>query len=194
MRKLDLAVLISGRGSNLQSLIDACADPDFPARIAVVLSNKAEAYGLERARQAGLPALVVSHKEFDSREAFEQAMIDALSPYPVDLVCQAGFMRILTPLFIAHFNGRLINIHPSLLPKFKGLHTHERAIEAGELQSGCTIHYVSEGVDEGEIILQRSVPVLAGDTADSLAARVLEQEHIAYPEAIKLLAQKLLTH
>ncbi|HRK96934.1 MAG TPA: phosphoribosylglycinamide formyltransferase [Alphaproteobacteria bacterium] len=188
-RKIGLAVLISGRGSNLQSLIDACRLPDFPAEIKVVVCNKPEAYGIERAKQAGLPCVVISHKDFSSREAFEQAMLNALSDYDIDLICQAGFMRILTPHFITPWAGRLINIHPSLLPKFKGLHTHERAIEAGETEAGCTIHYVTEGVDEGEIILQRRVPILEHDTPDDLAARVLEQEHIAYPEAIRLLAK-----
>ncbi len=190
--KAGLAVLISGRGSNLQSLIDACAHADFPAEIRIVLCNIPGAFGIERAKQAGIPVEVIPHKEFSSREEFEQAMLDALKNYDIDLVCQAGFMRILTPLFLSAWGRRLINIHPSLLPKFKGLHTHERAIEAGENEAGCTIHYVTEGVDEGEIILQRRVPILADDTPDRLAARVLEQEHIAYPEAVRLLANDIL--
>lgn len=188
-KKLKLAVFISGRGSNLQSLIDACEGPDFPAEIVVVVSNRADAYGLVRAQNAGIPTLIIPHKNYETREAFEQAILDGLRPLTVDLICQAGFMRILTPHFLNHFHGPIINIHPALLPKFKGLHTHERALEAGESTSGCTVHYVSEGVDEGEIILQKTVPILPGDTAETLAARVLEQEHIAYPEAIRLLAQ-----
>lgn len=191
--KIDIAVLISGRGSNLQSLIDACASDDFPARISVVLSNKADAYGLVRAQTAGIPTHVISHKDFADRESFERAMLECLSAHPVDLICQAGFMRILTSTFISPWRGRLINIHPSLLPKFKGLHTHERAIEAGEAEAGCTIHFVNEGVDEGEIILQRSVPIMSGDTPDILAERVLEQEHIAYPEAVQKLAADILS-
>lgn len=191
--KIDIAVLISGRGSNLQSLIDACGHDDFPARIAVVISNKADAYGLVRAQTAGIPTHVVSHKDFADRESFERALLDCLSAYPIDLICQAGFMRILTSTFISPWRGRLINIHPSLLPKFKGLHTHERAIEAGEAEAGCTIHFVNEGVDEGEIILQRSVPIIGGDTPDILAERVLEQEHIAYPEAVQKLAANILS-
>lgn len=188
-KKLNVAVFISGRGSNLQSLIDACEAPDFPAEIAVVVSNKADAYGLVRAQNAGIPALAIPHKDYATREAFEQAILDGLKDYDIGLICHAGFMRILTPYFLNHWHGPIINIHPALLPKFKGLHTHERALEAGESISGCTVHYVSEGVDEGEIILQKTVPILPGDTAETLAARVLEQEHIAYPEAVRLLAE-----
>ncbi|HNS44863.1 MAG TPA: phosphoribosylglycinamide formyltransferase [Alphaproteobacteria bacterium] len=194
--KIGLAVLISGGGSNLQALIDACRDPAYPAEIRLVISNIADAYGVERAKKAGIPALVVSHKDFASREEFEQAMITEMEKYPIDLVCQAGFMRILTPLFVKHWEGRLINIHPSLLPKGKGTHglkVHTKILGDGETESGCTIHYVTEGVDEGDIILQRSVPVLSDDTPETLAARVLEQEHIAYPEAVKLLATQYLT-
>lgn len=192
MTKIGLAVLISGRGSNLQSLIDACASEDFPAEIKLVICNIPGAFGIERAEKAGIPVAIIPHKDFPNREAFEQAMLDEIAKYPVDLVCQAGFMRIVTPTFIEPWRGRLINIHPSLLPKFKGLHTHERAIEAGETEAGCTIHYVNEGVDEGEIILQKSVPVLPDDTPDTLASRVLEKEHIAYPEAVRLLAKNIL--
>lgn len=189
IKKLALAVFISGRGSNLQSLIDACADPQFPAEIKLVISNKADAYGLVRAQNAAITTKIIPHKDFDTRELFEAALLRELAQYKIDLICQAGFMRILTPYFLNHWHGPIINIHPALLPKFKGLHTHERALEAGESISGCTVHYVSEGVDEGEIILQKTVPILPGDTAETLAARVLEQEHIAYPEAVRLLAQ-----
>lgn len=190
-QKLNLAVLISGRGSNLQSILEACQDPEFPAQVKLVISNKADAYGLVRAEKMGIPTGVVAHKDFSSREEFERALIAAIETAgPIDLVCLAGFMRVLTPLFIARWENRLINIHPSLLPAYKGLHTHERAIAAGEKIAGCTIHFVTSGVDEGPIILQKSVPVLPNDTPDSLAERVLEQEHLAYPEAISLLAQK----
>lgn len=190
-QKLNLAVLISGRGSNLQSILEACQDPAFPAQVKLVISNKADAYGLVRAEKMGIPTGVIAHKDFSSREEFEHALITAIETAgPIDLVCLAGFMRVLTPLFIARWENRLINIHPSLLPAYKGLHTHERAIAAGEKIAGCTIHFVTSGVDEGPIILQKSVPVLPNDTPDSLAERVLEQEHLAYPEAISLLAQK----
>ena len=190
-QKLNLAVLISGRGSNLQSILDACQDPAFPAQVKLVISNKVEAYGLVRAQKMGIPTKVISHKEFSSREDFERTLITAIEEAgSIDLVCLAGFMRVLTPLFITRWENRLINIHPSLLPAYKGLHTHERAIAAGEKIAGCTIHFVTSGVDEGPIILQKSVPVLPNDTPDSLAERVLEQEHLAYPEAISLLAQK----
>ena len=190
-QKLNLAGLISGRGSNLQSILEACQDPAFPAQVKLVISNKADAYGLVRAEKMGIPTGVVAHKDFSSREEFERALITAIETAgPIDLVCLAGFMRVLTPLFIARWENRLINIHPSLLPAYKGLHTHERAIAAGEKIAGCTIHFVTSGVDEGPIILQKSVPVLPNDTPDSLAERVLEQEHLAYPEAISLLAQK----
>ena len=194
--KIGLAVLISGGGSNLQALIDACQAPDYPAEIRLVISNVASAYGVERAKAAGIPVAVISHKDFESREAFEQAMIDEMSQYPIDLVCQAGFLRILTSLFVSHWAGRLINIHPSLLPKGKGTHglkVHQTILDSGETESGCSIHYVTEGVDEGEVILQRSVPVLPDDTAETLAARVLEQEHIVYPDAVKLLAERSLS-
>jgi phosphoribosylglycinamide formyltransferase-1 len=187
-KPIRLAVLISGRGSNLQSLIDACAEADFPARIAVVLSNKADAYGLERAKQAGIPAVTVSHKDFGTRGDFEDALLTTLAPYNADLVCLAGFMRVLTPRFIAPWAGRLLNIHPSLLPAYKGLHTHERAIESGDTESGCTVHLVTPELDDGPIIVQKRVSILPGDTPDTLAARVLEQEHTAYPEAVRIMA------
>lgn len=189
--KIKLAVFVSGRGSNLQSIIDACRIDEFPAEIAVVISNKADVYALERANISNIPTRIVLNKDYPTREEFETQLLTTLAEFDIDLICLAGFMRVLTPHFIVPWSGRLINIHPSLLPKYKGLHTHERAIEAGDIMSGCTIHYVTPSVDEGEIILQRSVPILPGDTPDTLAARVLEQEHIAYPEAIRILANKL---
>lgn len=188
--KLGLAVLISGRGSNLQSIIDACRIDNFPAQINLVLSNTPDAYGLVRATENNIPTRVVSHKSFETKADFETEILSILDEFNIDLICLAGFMRILSPTLITPWEGRIINIHPSLLPKYKGLHTHQRAIDAGDTESGCTIHYVTPGVDEGEIILQKSVPIIEGDTADSLAARVLTQEHIAYPEAIRIIAQK----
>lgn len=188
--KLRLAVLISGRGSNLQSIIDACRIDNFPAQINLVLSNTPDAYGLVRAKENDISTRIVSHKDFETKADFETEILSILDEFNIDLVCLAGFMRILSPTLITPWEGRIINIHPSLLPKYKGLHTHQRAIEAGDTESGCTIHYVTPGVDEGEIILQKSVPIIDGDTADRLAARVLTQEHIAYPEAIRIIAQK----
>ncbi|HBR68542.1 MAG TPA: phosphoribosylglycinamide formyltransferase [Rhodospirillaceae bacterium] len=188
--KLNLAVFISGRGSNLQSLIDACQSADFPARISFVLSNRSDAYGLERARKAGIPTSVVLHRDYPTRETFEDAMMAELAKHPVDLICLAGFMRILTPHFINRWPDKIINIHPSLLPDYKGLHTHERALADGKKEAGCTIHYVVPEMDSGPIIMQKRVPILPGDTPETLAARVLEQEHIAYPEVIRKLANK----
>ena len=189
--KIGLAVLISGRGSNLQSIIDACRIDGFPAKIKVVISNIPDAYGLVRAQNAGIPTRIVSHKDCANKTDFEQKILSILDEFSVDLVCLAGFMRIISPVLITPWEGRIINIHPSLLPKHKGLHTHERAIAAGDSESGCTIHYVTPGVDEGEIILQRAVPIRPDDTPDTLAARVLEQEHIAYPDAIRRMAAQI---
>lgn len=185
--KKRLAVLISGRGSNLQSIIDACETPDFPAEIAVVISNIPGAKGLERAERAGITALTVSHKDHANRENFEDALLKALEPYNVDLICLAGFMRLLTAHFLEQWQGKIINIHPSLLPAYKGVDTHERALAAGESEAGCTVHFVTEEMDSGKIILQKAVPILPGDTPKTLAERVLEQEHKAYPEAIRIL-------
>ncbi|MDA5194370.1 phosphoribosylglycinamide formyltransferase [Govanella unica] len=187
-KRLSVGVLISGRGSNLQALIDACADPAFPARIAVVVSNKADAYGLERARLAGIATAVVDHKSYDTREAFEAALDATLRSHEIELICLAGFMRILTSGFVHGWTERMINIHPSLLPSFKGLHTHERTIASGVRITGCTVHFVRPEMDDGPIIIQAAVPVLAGDDADSLGGRVLEQEHKIYPEALRLIA------
>lgn len=186
---MKLAVLISGRGSNLQSLIDACADDSYPAEIALVLSNKADAYGLERAKAADIPTRVLSHKDFEDRETFDAAMTEAIEASGAELVCLAGFMRLLSDGFVDHWKDRLINIHPSLLPSFKGLHVQERAIEAGARFSGCTVHYVRPAMDEGPIIAQAVVPVEQDDTADTLAARILEQEHVIYPNAVKMIAE-----
>lgn len=188
--KTPIAVLISGRGSNLQCLIDACAADDYPARIVAVISNRPGAYGLERAREAGIPAIAIDHKAYDSREDFEAALDAALREAGAEFVCLAGFMRILTEGFVNAWSGRMINIHPSLLPKFKGVDTHRRAIEAGESEHGCTVHWVTPGMDEGPVIAQARVPVLPGDTPETLAARVLVEEHRLYPEALKLALKK----
>ncbi len=189
MGKLAVGVLVSGRGSNLQALIDACADPAFPAEIVCVISNRPDAYGLERAQKAGIATAVVDHKAFADRASFEAALDAALRRHGTELICLAGFMRILTAGFVTGWLDRMINIHPSLLPAFKGLHTHERTIEAGVRMSGCTVHFVRPEMDDGPIIIQAAVPVHQDDSADSLAARVLEQEHRIYPEALRLVAE-----
>lgn len=185
MAKRRIAVLISGSGSNLQALIDACVAEDYPAEIRLVISNKADAYGLKRAQDAGIKTSVISHKNYATREAFDAAMNDALLQHTIEFVCLAGFMRVLTAGFVKAWHGRMINIHPSLLPAYKGLDTHARAITAGEKEAGCTVHWVSSGVDEGEIIMQAHVPILPDDTAESLAARILKEEHVLYPKALK---------
>ena len=182
------AVLISGRGSNLKALIEACSAPDFPAEIALVLSNVADAPGLAYAKQSGIPTTVIPHRNFARRDDFDIALDSALRASGVDLVCLAGFMRILGDTFVNHWQGRLINIHPSLLPSFKGNHVHERAIEAGVRISGCTVHYVTPEMDSGPPIAQAAVPVSSDDTAESLAARILRAEHVLYPLALNLVA------
>ncbi len=195
-KRLKIAVLISGNGSNLQALIDACKHPDYPAQITCVISNNAEAYGLTRAKTAGIPAQIIDHKNYRTREEFDDALLEILKPYQPDLICLAGFMRILTPVFINSYTGRILNTHPSLLPKFGGPgmygnHVHEAVIKAGETISGCSIHEVITDVDKGTIICQETVPVLPDDTAETLAKRVIAQEHIAYPKAVALMAQRL---
>lgn len=189
--KINLAILISGRGSNMEALIDACAAPAFPARVSVVISNRPDAAGLAKASAAGIATEIVDHKNFPDKETFEAALRAALEKHPADLICLAGFMRILSADFIARWPERIINIHPSLLPDYKGLNTHERVLADGGLETGCTVHYVIPAMDEGPAILQKKVPVRPGDTPESLAARVLEQEHIVYPEAVRLLAAKM---
>jgi len=188
-KKLKVGVLVSGRGSNLQALIDACAAKDFPAEIVHVLSNKADAYGLERAKAAGISTSVISHRDYDSREAFDAAVDKELRLLGVEFVCLAGFMRVLTEDFVNAWKGRMINIHPSLLPSFKGLNTHERALETGVKLHGCSVHFVTPDMDDGPIIIQAAVPVLPDDTPDTLGARVLEQEHVIYPRALRLIAE-----
>lgn len=183
-----VGVLISGRGSNLQSLIEACATPGYPARVVTVISNVAGVQGLARAEAAGIPALAIDHRAFPSREAFDAALDQALRDAGVDLLCNAGFMRLHTEGFVARWHNRHLNIHPSLLPAFRGLHTHERVIEAGCRLSGCTVHFVRYEMDDGPIVAQAAVPVLASDSPDSLAARVLAAEHRLYPHALGLVA------
>ncbi len=190
MAKLKIAVLISGSGSNLQALLDMCVDENSPAEIARVISNVPDAFGLERAKKAGVATTVVNHKDYDSRESFEDALHQVLASENVGLICLAGFMRLLTDGFVQKWRDRLINIHPALLPSFKGLHTHDRAIEAGVKFHGATVHYVRPAMDEGPIIVQAAVPVLPNDTADELGKRVLEQEHKIYPLALKLIAER----
>jgi phosphoribosylglycinamide formyltransferase 1 len=187
-RKRRVAVLISGRGSNMASLIEAAKAPGYPAEIALVISNRPDAEGLARAAAAGVAIAVVDHKTCPEREAFERALDEELLAHGVELLCLAGFMRILTPWFINRWNGRMLNVHPSLLPLFTGLHTHRRALEAGVRIHGCTVHFVTPELDAGPIVAQGAVPVLPSDTEETLAARVLRQEHVIYPLALQLVA------
>lgn len=184
--KQKLGVLCSGRGTDLQSIIDAIGRGEVDAEIAVVLTDKPDAFALERAKKAGIKAVCVNRKQYDGREPFEKALIAELEEAGVTLVVLAGFMRILTPVFVHHFAGRIMNIHPALLPSFPGAHAHRDVLAYGVKVSGCTVHFVDEGTDSGPIILQAAVPVLDGDTEETLGARVLEQEHIIYPQAIQL--------
>lgn len=186
---LKLGVLISGRGSNLKALIDASQHASFPAKIVCVISNIPDAKGLDHARAANISALVVNHREFKDREAFEQALDEKLVAQGVQLICLAGFMRLLTPWFVERWKDRLINIHPSLLPAFPGLDTHQKAIDYGAKFAGCTVHFVRAEMDHGPIILQAAVPVSPEDTEETLAARVLVAEHQVYPEAVRLIAE-----
>ncbi|MBY4639395.1 phosphoribosylglycinamide formyltransferase [Gluconacetobacter entanii] len=184
--KRPIGILISGRGSNMGALIAACAAPDYPARIAIVISNNPDAPGLETARAAGLATKAIDHRTFGRDRAAHERVIDAtLRDAGVEVVCLAGYMRLLTPFLTQAWAGRMLNIHPSLLPSFPGLHTHERALQAGVRLHGCTVHLVTEVMDEGPIIGQAAVPVLHGDTPDSLAARILTQEHLLYPAALR---------
>jgi phosphoribosylglycinamide formyltransferase-1 len=192
MARLKLGILISGRGSNMLALAEACRQPDFPAEVAVVVANRLDAAGLAVAAALGITTETVDQKAHAGKPAFEAALDTALRRHDVDLVCLAGFMRILSAEFIAGWDGRILNIHPSLLPDYKGLDTHARALADGRDKGGCTVHYVIPEMDAGPVILQKTVPILPGDTADSLAARVLEQEHAAYPEAVRLVAGTLL--
>jgi len=188
--KKRVAVLISGRGSNMTALIEAAKAKDYPAEIVVVVSNRPDAAGLGRAQQAGIATALIDHAVFGKdREAFERALDMELQTRQIDIVCLAGFMRLLTPWFVERWSGRMINIHPALLPQFKGLDTHRRVLEAGVEEHGATVHFVSAGMDEGPVILQKSVPVLGSDSEATLAARVLEVEHQIYPQALRMVAE-----
>ncbi|RTZ81532.1 MAG: phosphoribosylglycinamide formyltransferase [Gammaproteobacteria bacterium] len=187
-RPLPVVVLISGGGTNLQAIIDA-AEQGLPIKIRAVISNRPDAYGLERARRAGIPTKVLDHRDYPDRESFDRALARLIDSYQPELVLLAGFMRILTPGFVHHYAGRMFNIHPSLLPRHQGLHTHERALQAGDSEHGASIHFVTEELDGGPVVLQARVPVQEGDTPDILAARVLEQEHRIYPLAVKWFAE-----
>jgi phosphoribosylglycinamide formyltransferase-1 len=187
--KLPIAVLVSGGGTNLQAIIDAIEAGKLDARIEIVLSNRVDAYGLVRARNHRIPTEVLEHKQFASREAFDQAVVDILRARGVELVALAGFMRLLSPVFVKAFSNRIMNIHPALLPSFPGLHVQKRAVEHGVRFSGCTVHFVNEQCDEGPIIIQAVVPVYPSDTEESLAARILRQEHRIYPRAIQLYSE-----
>lgn len=189
MTKLQLGVLISGRGSNLQALIDACTETDYPAEIVIVISNRADAKGLDRARTADIPTRVIEHTAYGDRESFDRDVDAALRTAGAQLICLAGFMRILSAWFVGQWPDRVVNIHPSLLPAFKGTDSHAQALAAGVKISGCTVHFVSPEMDAGPIILQAAVPVLADDDEDSLAARVLTAEHQCYPRAVRLIAE-----
>jgi phosphoribosylglycinamide formyltransferase-1 len=181
-----IAVLVSGGGSNLQSIIDAVESRNLKLQIAVVLSNKKEAYGLTRAENHGIPAQFLNHKDYQSREEFETRLIEILDGYGVDLIVLAGFMRVLTPLFVSHYHHRIINIHPAILPSFPGTHGQKQAFDYGVRFSGCTTHFVDEGTDTGPTILQAVVPVLPDDTEETLGSRILKEEHRIFPESLKL--------
>jgi phosphoribosylglycinamide formyltransferase-1 len=186
------AILISGRGSNMQALIKAAHDPDYPAEIAVVISNRADARGLDFAKAQGIASEVIDHKSFGTREEFDRALAAALERHRIELVALAGFMRIMTPGFVDQWRDRMINIHPSLLPAYQGLHTHERVLADGVTRHGCTVHFVRHDVDSGPIIAQARVPVLKSDTPEVLAQRVLDAEHKIYPKALALVASGVL--
>jgi phosphoribosylglycinamide formyltransferase-1 len=190
MARKRVAILISGRGSNMVALIEAAKDQSYPAEIALVVSNEPAAEGLKRAAAAGIPTAIVDHRRFgQDREAFERALQSELEAHSIELVCLAGFMRLLTPWFVKQWDGRLLNIHPALLPAFKGLDTHTRALAAGAKEHGATVHFVVPEMDSGPIVAQGAVPVRPGDTEAALAARVLEVEHKIYPQALKLVAE-----
>jgi phosphoribosylglycinamide formyltransferase-1 len=184
-----VAVLISGRGSNMRALVEAARAPDYPAEIVVVIANRADAAGLQFAEESGIATSVIAHGNFPDRAGFDAALDTEIRRHGAEFICLAGFMRLLTDGFVEAWRDRMINIHPSLLPEFRGLDTHGRALEAGVEQAGCTVHFVRADVDSGPIVLQATVPVLPGDSEDTLAARVLEQEHILYPKALRLVLE-----
>ena len=186
---LRLVVLISGNGSNLQAIIDSIESKNLPAQIVAVISNKTDAYGLERAKKAGIEQHVLSHKNYNSREDFDIALKELIDSFQPDLVILAGFMRILSDEFVHHYSQKMMNVHPSLLPNYKGLNTHQRVLDAGDKEHGCSVHFVTPELDDGPVILQAKITVDANDTAESLAKKVHQQEHIIYPEAIRLFAE-----
>ncbi len=186
---IHLVVLISGNGSNLQAIIDEIKNNNLPARIVAVISNKADAYGLERAKKAGIEQYILSHRDFEEREQYDQQLKTIIDEYQPDLIILAGFMRILSNKFVEYFSHKMMNIHPSLLPKYKGLNTHQRALDAGDKEHGCSVHFVTPELDDGPVVLQATVPVKDNDTVETLAARVHEQEHKIYPKAIRLFAE-----
>ncbi len=188
--KQKLVILISGRGWNMRALINACKPPGFPAEVAVVISNKIDAPGIGIAQEHDIPTHVVSHKDFASKAEFETALTNIINQYDADLVCLAGFMRVLGPTYFERITVPTLNVHPSLLPKYKGLNTHDAVLAAGDAEHGCTVHIVTPELDDGEIIVQRTIPVLPDDTADTLAMRLTVEEHIAYPEAVRIMAAK----
>jgi len=192
-KPLSIVVLISGSGSNMQAIIDSLPQHNINAEIKAVISNKAEAFGLERAKQANIPALSIDHTQYDSRLSFDQAMIETIDSFEPELIILAGFMRILSDEFVDHYAGRLINIHPSLLPNFKGLNTHQRAIDAGHKKHGASVHFVSNELDGGPVIAQAVVEINEQDDAESLRLKVLKQEHVLYPLVTKWLAQRRIT-
>ncbi|WP_415237631.1 phosphoribosylglycinamide formyltransferase [Sneathiella sp.] len=187
---MKVAIFISSRGSNMQALVKASQEEGFPAEIVTILSNNPDAGGLEFAKAHNIPTKVINHRDYDNRDDFDAAISDYLEGMQIDLICLAGFMRLLTADFVNRWRDSIINIHPSLLPAFKGLHVHERAIESGARFTGCTVHVVRPEMDDGPIIAQAAVPILQKDTPESLAARILEQEHKIYPLALKLMAQR----
>ena len=189
MDRLKVAVLISGNGTNLQALIDACENADFPAEICLVVSNRSDAFGIERAQTAGIDTDVIKPRDFDDREAFDNALAERIRASGTRLICLAGFMWLLGESFVNSWRDRLVNIHPSLLPAFRGLNVQAQAVEMGVRYSGCTVHFVRPELDDGPIILQAVVPVLPGDDAVSLSARILEQEHVIYPQAVRWIAE-----
>ena len=186
---IGLVVLISGNGSNLQAIIDAIAAGEIPAQIRAVISNNPDAYGLERARRAGIPVEVVDHRDFPDRESYDRALQAVIDRYRPDLVVLAGFMRILTPAFVEHYAGRMLNSHPSLLPRYQGLDTHRRVLETGDSVHGVSVHFVTPELDSGPIVLQAEVPVEPGDTEDDLARKVHAEEHVIYPRVIRWFAE-----
>ncbi len=192
-KKLRLVVLLSGNGSNLQAFIDAVQNNRLRAEIAAVISNEPNAFGLKRAESAGIPTISLNHKDFSSRESFDKALKDQIDRYTPNLVILAGFMRILTEDFVNHYKGRMLNIHPSLLPKYRGLHTHERAIEAGDKTHGTSVHFVTSELDGGPIVAQWEIPIEAKDTPNSLTQKIQLKEHLLYPEVVRWIAEKRLT-